>query len=146
LLEITEIDRKDKSIIFTNGCFDILHRGHIECLRLSKSLGDILVVGLNSDRSVRSIKGEERPINNQDDRKALLCELRCVDCVIVFDEDTPEKLIEAVRPDILVKGEDWKGKTIAGANFVKSYGGKVMFLPYVDAHSTTEIIKKIKIL
>src|SRR3990167_3962614 len=113
---------KKKRIVFTNGCFDILHIGHITYLRKARMLGDILVIGLNSDQSVRIIKGKGRPINSQRDRGAILSSLYFVDYIAVFGEATPEKLIKKLKPDILVKGGDWKGKKIAGGVFVKSRG------------------------
>ena len=135
---------KKKKIVFTNGCFDVLHKGHVFYLRRARKLGDVLIVGLNSDLSVRKIKGFGRPVNSQDDRAELLSELKCVDRVIIFNEDTPEKLIRKIRPDILVKGGDWKGKEIAGGAFVRSYGGRVQFLPFVVGFSTTELLAKIE--
>jgi len=131
-------------LVFTNGCFDIIHRGHVEYLNQAKSLGKYLLVGLNSDESVRKIKGEGRPINIEDDRAFVLSNLKCVDAVIVFNEDTPYSLIKAVRPDILVKGGDWKEDKIVGSDVVKNYGGKVYSLKYIDSYSTSNIIDKIK--
>ena len=133
-----------KKIVFTNGCFDILHKGHVSYLRRARKFGDVLIVGLNSDASVRRIKGPGRPVNNQRDRAAILSELRCVDRVILFREDTPEGLIRKLRPDVLVKGADWKGSAIAGAEFVRSYGGKVRLIPFVKGFSTTGLLKKIE--
>lgn len=131
-------------LVFTNGCFDIIHRGHVEYLNQAKSLGKSLIIGVNSDASVRRIKGEGRPINNESDRAFVLSNLKCVDAVIIFDEDTPYNLINALRPDFLVKGGDWKEKQIVGSDIVKSYNGKVYSLKYVDSYSTTNIIDKIK--
>lgn len=131
-------------LVFTNGCFDIIHRGHIEYLNQAKSLGKSLIIGLNSDASVRKIKGEGRPINNQTDRAFVLNNLKCVDAVIIFDEDTPYDLIKALRPDFLVKGGDWREEQIVGSDVVKNYGGKVYSLKYIDSYSTTNIIDKIK--
>jgi len=131
-------------LVFTNGCFDIIHRGHVEYLNQAKSLGKYLLVGLNSDESVRKIKGEGRPINIEDDRAFVLSNLKCVDAVIVFNEDTPYSLIKAVSPDILVKGGDWKEDKIVGSDVVKNYGGKVYSLKYIDSYSTSNIIDKIK--
>lgn len=131
-------------LVFTNGCFDIIHRGHVEYLNQAKSLGKYLLVGLNSDESVRKIKGEGRPINIEADRAYVLSNLKCVDAVIVFNEDTPYNLIKAVRPDILVKGGDWKEDKIVGSDVVKNYGGKVYSLKYIDSYSTSNIIDKIK--
>lgn len=131
-------------LVFTNGCFDIIHRGHVEYLNQAKSLGKYLLVGLNSDESVRKIKGEGRPINIEADRAFVLSNLKCVDAVIVFNEDTPYSLIKAIRPDILVKGGDWKEDKIVGSDVVKNYGGKVYSLKYIDSYSTSNIIDKIK--
>ena len=135
--------KQRKRIVFTNGVFDIIHRGHVEYLTKARSLGDILVVGLNSDRSVRRIKGPTRPINPQRDRAAVLLALKAVDYVILFSEDTPEKLITAVRPDVLVKGADYKISEIVGAKFVQSYGGTVRRIRLVTGRSTSGIISKI---
>lgn len=135
---------KGKRTVFTNGCFDILHIGHITYLKKAKALGDILVVGLNSDRSVRSLKGKGRPLNNEHDRAGVLSALLFVDYITVFGDDTPEKLIRKLKPDILVKGGDWEGKDIAGSVFVKSLGGRVVIIPFVKGYSTTGLLKKIK--
>jgi rfaE bifunctional protein nucleotidyltransferase chain/domain len=130
--------------VFTNGCFDILHRGHIEYLQEAKSKGDILIVGLNSDNSIKRLKGDDRPLNNQEDRKIMLLALKSVDQVIVFEEDTPINLIREIKPDILVKGGDWEIKDIIGHEFVLENGGKVLSLPYREGYSTTNIINKIR--
>ena len=135
---------KKKKIVFTNGCFDILHKGHVTYLRRARKLGNYLVVGLNSDASVRKIKGAGRPVNNERDRARVLSELRCVDRVILFHEDTPEKLIHKIRPDVLVKGGDWKKKNVIGASFVESYGGCVRLVPFVKGFSTTGLLRKIE--
>ncbi len=144
LNEFLEFRSKIKDLVFTNGCFDIIHRGHIEYLNQAKSMGSSLVIGLNSDSSVRKLKGEERPINNENDRAFLLINLKCVDAVIIFNEDTPYALIKEVKPDVLVKGGDWKDEQIVGSDIVKSYGGKVLSLKFVVSYSTTNIINKIK--
>mgnify|MGYP001434224642 CR=1 FL=1 len=133
-----------RNLVFTNGCFDIIHRGHIEYLNDAKSLGDFLLIGLNSDSSTRRLKGESRPVNNETDRAFVLSNLKCVDAVIVFDEDTPYNLIKYVKPDFLVKGGDWKEDQIVGSDIVKEYGGKVISLRFVNSYSTTNIIDKIK--
>lgn len=135
---------KRKKIVFTNGCFDILHVGHVTYLKKARRLGNILVIGLNSDKSVRSIKGPSRPLNSQRDRAQVLASLYFVDYVTIFGEDTPERLIRKLKPDVLVKGGDWKGKDIAGASFVKSLGGRVVTIPFVKGYSTTAIINKMK--
>ena len=135
--------RAGRKIVFTNGCFDILHVGHIRYLEAARSEGDLLVVGLNSDSSVRSIKGERRPLVSQDQRAEVLASLACVDYVVVFDEPDPLRLIRAVKPDILVKGADWEQENIVGAEFVKSTGGKIMRVDLVSDASTTGIIDRI---
>ena len=137
---------KGKKIVFTNGCFDILHAGHVDYLSKAKRLGDILVVGLNNDLSVKKIKGKGRPINSQRDRAKVLASLCSVDYVTLFGEATPEKLIKELRPDILVKGGDWKIKNIVGSDFVISYGGKVKRIPFVKGLSTTSLIEKLRCL
>lgn len=130
---------KGRRIVFTNGCFDILHLGHIRYLKRAKGLGDILVIGLNSDRSVRLIKGAGRPINRQMARAEILSALYFVDYVTIFNENTPEQLINKIKPDVLVKGGDWKTKDIVGEGFVKSYGGRVVSLPFTKGYSTTSL-------
>lgn len=135
---------KDKKIVFTNGCFDIVHRGHISYLNEAKSLGDLLVIGLNSDKSVKELKGPERPINNEQDRKFLLENLKSVDFVEIFNEQTPLNLIKKIMPDILVKGGDWEIEQIVGSKEVIDNGGQVFSLNFVDGFSTTNIIEKIK--
>lgn len=132
-----------KKIVFTNGCFDIVHVGHLHYLKESRMLGDALVVGLNSDNSIRRLKGNNRPINNIYSRKAFLEELPFIDLVIEFDEDTPINLIKSIMPDILVKGGDYKVEEIVGAEFVLSNGGNVLVLPFIDGYSTTKLINKI---
>jgi D-sedoheptulose 7-phosphate isomerase len=129
-------------IVFTNGCFDILHPGHIQLLQKARALGTKLIVGINSDESVRAIKGPGRPIFNSHERTEVLLALACVDEVRVFDELTPEKLIEEIEPDVLVKGGDWKENEIIGADFVKVRGGKVVSIPLVPGFSTTEIVER----
>lgn len=137
---IADLKRSGKKIVFTNGCFDILHFGHISYLREAKSYGDILVVGLNSNESVRRLKGDSRPINDESDRAQILRELECVDFVIIFDEDTPLNLISKIQPDILVKGADYKGKEIVGSEIVSD----VRLVDFAPNKSTTKIIEKIK--
>lgn len=129
------------TIVFINGCFDIFHAGHARLLKKAAELGDFLYVGLNSDDSVRRLKGAGRPACPLDMRCEVLLSIRYVDCVLVFEEDTPEKLIESIRPDILVKGAEWINREVAGAEFVRSYGGKVVFLPREVEVSTTKILK-----
>lgn len=135
---------QNKKIVFTNGCFDILHRGHIEYLTKAKEFGDVLIVGLNSDTSVQRLKGKDRPINPESDRARILDALKPVDYVVIFEEDTPLRLIQMVKPDVLVKGGDYKVEEIVGSEFVMSYGGKVEIIPFVEGKSTTKIIQKIK--
>ncbi len=135
--------REGKKVVFTNGCFDIIHAGHVKYLEKAKRLGDILVVGLNTDRSVRKIKGKGRPIVGQNDRATVLAAIDMVDYVVLFDEPTPIRLIEAIRPDVLVKGADWKRGQIVGEDFVKSHGGKVRRITLLKGRSTTDLIKKI---
>jgi len=144
--ELTWLRRQKETIVFTNGCFDVVHRGHIEFLKFCKLQGDIVVVGLNSDSSVRTIKGPDRPINNQYDRAAVLAALETVDYVTVFDEPDPLNLIKKVKPDVLVKGQDWAEKGVVGREFVESYGGKVVLAPIVEGKSSTATIEKMKSL
>lgn len=131
-------------IVFTNGCFDILHRGHVDLLDRAKALGSKLVVGLNSDNSVKQIKGPRRPYQSQEDRKAVLLGLKSVDEVIIFEDLTPETLIHEIRPDVLVKGGDWKPNEIIGADFVLANGGTVLSLPLVDGYSTSAILDRME--
>ena len=132
-----------KRIAFTNGCFDILHFGHVSYLEAAKKDNRVLVIGLNSDQSICKIKGPQRPIIAQDKRAALLAALQCVDFVTIFNEETPLKVIRVLKPDILIKGADWKGKDVIGSEVVKSYGGHVEYISYIPGCSTTEIIEKI---
>jgi D-beta-D-heptose 7-phosphate kinase/D-beta-D-heptose 1-phosphate adenosyltransferase len=133
-----------KTIVFTNGCFDILHVGHVRYLREAKKLGDILVLALNSDVSVRAIKGEKRPLVPEDERADIMAGLESIDYVILFDDPTPQRLIEYLQPDILVKGGDWAEEAIAGADFVKARGGRVITIPLTEGRSTTNIVEKIR--
>lgn len=133
---------RDEKIVFTNGCFDLLHVGHVRYLQEAKAQGSILVVGVNSDASVKRLKGPTRPIQNENDRAEILAALKAVDFTVIFTEDTPENLIHKVRPHILVKGGDWKINQIVGADFVLSYGGQVKSLQFVEGRSTTKIIEK----
>ena len=135
---------RSKKVVFTNGCFDILHTGHVTYLQKAREMGDVLVVGLNSDASVRRLKGPGRPVNSETDRALVLSALGCVDRVVVFKEDTPEKLIHKIRPDVLVKGGDWKKRNIVGAPFVESYGGRVHVIPFVKGFSTSGLLGKIR--
>lgn len=141
--ELKSLKESGKKIVFTNGCFDILHTGHVSYLNEAKSCGDILVIGLNSDASVKRLKGETRPVNNEADRKFVLENLKAVDFVFIFEEDTPLKLIKEVNPNVLVKGGDWKVEQIVGSDFVMANGGEVKSLQFVNGYSTTNIIEKI---
>lgn len=132
-------------IVFTNGCFDILHRGHIEYLSQARDRGDILIIGLNSDASIKRIKGEGRPVQDETSRTLLLASLRFVDVVVLFDEDTPYELIKIILPDVLVKGGDYSENTIVGADIVKANGGEVVTIPIVAGYSTSRILKVIKL-
>ena len=143
LIKIDEWKREKKKIVFTNGCFDIVHAGHVDYLEKAKELGDILVVGLNSDQSVSRIKGKKRPIITENLRKRVLEGLRAVDLVVIFDEDTPDRLIKEIKPDILVKGGDWSIDRIVGAEFVKGYGGDVKTIDFSYDISTSKIIEKV---
>ncbi|MBF0330617.1 MAG: D-glycero-beta-D-manno-heptose 1-phosphate adenylyltransferase [Candidatus Omnitrophica bacterium] len=136
--------RQGRVIAFTNGCFDILHYGHVSYLEAAKRKDRILIIGMNSDASVQGIKGPSRPIVPQDQRAAVLAGLACVDFVILFDEPTPYELIKSIQPDILIKGADWKGKEVAGSDVVKANGGRVEFIRYVERLSTTNIVEKIR--
>jgi rfaE bifunctional protein nucleotidyltransferase chain/domain len=133
-----------KRLVFTNGCFDLLHPGHVSYLRHARSLGDALIVALNSDRSVRNIKGPGRPILNQQERAEVIAALEAVDYVTIFDDETPRELIAAVLPDVLVKGGDWALDEIVGREEVEGAGGRVLSLPYIEGSSTTDIIERIK--
>jgi len=137
---------KSDRIVFTNGCFDILHVGHLHTLKESIQLGDKLIVGLNSDASVSRLKGKERPVVNQLDRSEMLAALEMVDAVIIFEDDTPEELIQMIKPDVLCKGGDWSIENIVGGDFVKSYGGQVVSIPFVQGYSSSSLINKIKSL
>lgn len=144
LIQTLEGFRKSgKRVVFTNGCFDILHIGHVRYLTAARAKGDVLVLGLNSDVSVRSIKPDNRPIVNQDQRAEVLAGLTCVDYITIFDEPDPLALIRAVKPDILVKGADWEEAEIIGSDVVKSYGGKVVRVEVVPDISTSQIIQRI---
>jgi rfaE bifunctional protein nucleotidyltransferase chain/domain len=144
LARILEREReKGKKVVFTNGCFDILHIGHLRSLELAREQGDILVVGLNSDDSVRRLKGEERPLVEQADRAGMLDALRPVDYVVIFEEDTPIETIEALRPDVHVKGGDYRPEELPEKEVVEGYGGKVVIVPLVEGFSTTELIERI---
>ena len=131
-------------IVFTNGCFDILHLGHIDYLFKASKLGDKLIVGINTDKSIQRIKGENRPIQNEFSRTSILASLSCVDAVVLFHEDTPKQLIELIQPNTLVKGADYEVEDIVGSNFVITNGGSVETIPFLEGYSTSHIINSIK--
>lgn len=133
-----------KQVVFTNGCFDLLHRGHVHILRQAKASGDLLIVGINSDRSVKSLKGPARPILPETDRVELIGAMEMVDYVVLFDEADPYQLIAAIKPNVLAKGGDWNDDQIIGADLVKQDGGRVAVIPYLKGFSTTEIIERIR--
>lgn len=137
------LKQSGKKVVFTNGCFDIIHAGHVDYLMKAKSSGDILIVGLNSDSSVRNIKGNNRPIINENERAFILSQLKSVDYVIIFDEPTPHTLIEKIIPDILVKGADWNIENIVGRDIVEKNGGEVKTINFITSQSTSNIIQKV---
>ena len=136
--------RRPPRVVFTNGCFDILHVGHVRYLKDARALGDILVVGLNSDASVKRLKGETRPVQDQNDRGEILSSLESVDYVVLFNEDTPQTLIEKVQPDVLVKGGDWPVEQIVGSKYVLARGGEVKSLPFHPGNSTSLLLERIQ--
>lgn len=136
--------RQSQSVVFTNGCFDLLHRGHVHLLREAKACGDILIVAINSDRSVKTIKGPRRPVLPENDRVELIAAMEMVDYVVLFDEPDPYRLIAELNPDVLVKGGDWSAEKIIGADVVERNGGRVAVVPYLKGFSTSEIIERIK--
>jgi D-glycero-beta-D-manno-heptose 1-phosphate adenylyltransferase len=144
ILQFGPAKRNGRRVVFTNGCFDLLHPGHIETLEKARSLGDVLVVGVNSDRSVREMKGTGRPILPERERAEILAALESVDAVVVFDEPTPKEIISALLPDVLVKGGDWASKQIVGREEVEAAGGKVISIPVLAGYSTSAILEKIR--
>ena len=144
LKKIKQYKKLNKKIVFTNGCFDILHAGHVSYLEKASKFGDLLIVGLNSDHSVKLLKGEKRPINTETDRAKVLAALESVNHIVIFDEDTPGNLIKRILPDVLVKAEDYLNKTIIGSEIVNDNGGEVKLVEYIEDRSTTSIINKIK--
>ena len=140
---IKDLKQHGQTIVTTNGCFDILHVGHLRYLKKAKSFGDVLVVALNSDSSTRALKGETRPINNQNDRAELLSNLNCVDIVVIFDEISPEKLLVQIAPDVHTKGADYTIETLPEAKAIMQAGGRIEFIDFVEGKSTTNTIKKI---
>lgn len=142
---LAECNAQQRKVVFTNGCFDILHRGHVEYLSHARDLGDVLVLGLNTDSSVKRLgKSPDRPINSEETRATILASLECINAVILFDEDTPYDLIKFVQPDVLVKGDDYKAEDIVGYDIVTAKGGKVITIPMVKGFSTTGLIEKLK--
>lgn len=137
---------REKKLVFTNGCFDILHLGHIDYLAKSADLGNVLIIGLNTDMSVKRIKGEKRPVNNEEARATAIATLGFVDAVVLFNEDTPYELISAIGPDILVKGSDYEPGQIVGNDIMKSKGGEIVTINFLEGYSTTSLITKIKTL
>lgn len=135
---------KQKKIVFTNGCFDLVHLGHVDYLAKAAALGDVLVIGLNSDSSIKKIKGPERPVMNEHARRMLLASFEFVDAVVLFDEDTPYELIKLVQPDILVKGSDYKPEDVVGYDIVSAKGGSIMTIDFVEGYSTSSIISKLR--
>ena len=140
---LAEIRAENRTIVTTNGCFDILHAGHVRYLEKSKSYGDVLIVALNSDKSVKKIKGDERPINNEQDRAEVLNALRSVDYVVIFDEDSPKELLSKIKPDVHTKGGDYTIETLPEAKSIINFGGRIEFIPFVEGKSTTSIINSI---
>jgi len=141
---VAEVRAGGKTVVFTNGVFDLLHPGHVRYLQHARAMGDLLIVGVNSDRSVRAIKGPSRPITTQDERAELIAALACVDAAVVFDEDTPWQLIAALQPDVLVKGADWAEDAIVGREIVAARGGRVVRVPIESGYATTAIIDRIR--
>jgi len=141
---VNELKKKGKKIVFTNGCFDIIHAGHIKLLKKAKKLGDVLIVGINKDKSIKKIKGEDRPIMDEKQRIEIISAIEFVDYVVPFGNTTPEKLIRIIKPDIIVKGGDYKKDEVVGKDIVEKYGGKVYIFPLLKNISTTKIINKIK--
>ena len=141
---VEQLRASGKTIVFTNGVFDLLHPGHVRYLQHARSLGDALIVGINSDRSVRKVKGPERPINPEQERAEILAALECVDAVAIFDEETPFEIISAIAPDVLVKGADWAADAIVGRDIVEARGGKVVRATVEEGYSTTQILRDIR--
>ena len=142
--EINSLQQQGKKIVFTNGCFDILHAGHVDIFQQARNLGDALVVAVNSDISIKKIKGEKRPVVPQAQRMQVLAALEAIDYVVIFDEENPLKIIKEIQPDILVKGGDWPVETIVGREIVEKKGGKVLSIPLMEGISTTNIIEEVK--
>lgn len=144
LLPVVEkIKGQNKTIVFTNGCFDIIHRGHIEYLAKASDYGDVFIIGLNTDNSVRKLKGENRPVNNEEARAIVLASMQFVTHIVLFDEETPYNLIQAIKPNVLIKGGDYKPENIVGYDIVMKSGGEIVTIPFVEGFSTTSLIHKI---
>lgn len=141
---VEHLKHDGRTVVFTNGVFDILHPGHVRYLQRARQEGDALIVGVNSDRSVRAIKGSARPVNRESERAEVLAALACVDAVVIFDEDDPQRIIDRLRPAVLAKGADWPADRIIGRETVESLGGRVVRIPLAQGHSTSAIIKKIQ--
>jgi len=141
---VKQLRHSGRTVVFTNGVFDLLHPGHVRYLRDARREGDALIVGVNSDRSVRAIKGPMRPVNPEDERAEVVAALACVDAVVVFDEETPQQIISSLQPDVLAKGADWATDAIVGRETVEQRGGRVVRIPLAEGHSTSAIIKKIQ--
>ena len=139
-----QIHAQHGTVVFTNGVFDLLHPGHVRYLREARALGDALIVGLNSDRSVRANKGPERPITPENERAEILLALECVDAVAIFDDDTPAQIVKNVQPDVLVKGADWGADNIVGRDTVEARGGRVVRMPLSEGYSTTELLRRVR--
>ena len=146
ILQFAREKRNGRKVVFTNGCFDLLHPGHIHSLEAARAFGDVLIVGINSDSSVRTLKGPGRPVIPQRERAEILASLECVDAVLIFDEPTPQKVIAALLPDVLVKGGDWPGDQIVGREEVEAAGGRVERIDILDSYSTSSILEKIRSL
>ncbi len=138
-----QLRAQGKTVVFTNGCFDILHAGHVILLNIAQNYGDALILGLNSDASVSRLKGDSRPVVPEQDRARVMAELRSVDRVTLFDQDTPLELIEKIKPDIIVKGGDWQPEDVVGKDVVEAYGGRVVIVPTVEGRSTTNVIDEV---
>jgi D-beta-D-heptose 7-phosphate kinase/D-beta-D-heptose 1-phosphate adenosyltransferase len=144
MTRLERLRREKQVIVFTNGVFDLLHPGHVRYLQQARTLGDALIVGLNSDASVRRNKGPDRPINTESERAELVSALECVEAVVIFDEDTPAAIVRALQPDVLVKGADWPADQIVGRDTVEARGGRVVRIPVEHGHSTTALLQRIK--
>lgn len=141
---VKDLRNQNKTIVMTNGCFDILHVGHVRYLQKTKSFADVLILALNTDKSIRTIKGEGRPINNENDRAEVLSALECVDYIVPFDENSPAELLKTVKPDVYTKGADYTLETLPETKVVQSFGGRIEFIDFVEGKSTTNLIQKIK--